>query len=65
MSQVVLEFGQEAMFELEVLRVVYPQLKLGIVFAEEFGRYFQEEMGAIGDDTLSQELEILDKLIIY
>ncbi len=30
---------------------------------QEFRTYFEQEMQAIGDDTLSQEVEILDKLI--
>ncbi len=31
----------------------------------EFREYFEKEMGEIGDETLRQELEILDQLMNY
>ena len=31
----------------------------------EFKAYFESEMAAIGDDTLSQEVDVLDKLSTY
>jgi Ca-activated chloride channel family protein len=45
----------------EPLMVAQPYRKLFSVF----GSYFDEEKKAIGDDTLQQELEILDKLSRY
>ena len=32
---------------------------------KEFKTYFKEEMNAVGDDTLEQEIEIMEKLINY